>query len=70
MAPGDRIEDIGIAPSGASELARYDRDVYTWSREQADMIRAGKWTQIDRENVAEEIESLGPTTFSRASMRR
>jgi Domain of unknown function DUF29 len=41
------------------ELATYDSDFHLWSQMQAAAIRAGKFTEIDLENVAEEIESLG-----------
>jgi hypothetical protein len=39
--------------------ATYDRDFYSWAREQARLVREGRWDAIDRENVAEEMESLG-----------
>ncbi|CAK0740933.1 DUF29 domain-containing protein [uncultured Gammaproteobacteria bacterium] len=38
---------------------RYEADYYSWSQEQAAMLRAGRLDQIDLENLAEEIESLG-----------
>jgi hypothetical protein len=41
------------------EPSLYDRDVYTWSSQQAGLIRAGRLTEVDWENVAEEIDSLG-----------
>jgi hypothetical protein len=41
------------------QLAAYDSDFYLWSMNQAALIRAGKFDQLDIENVAEEIESLG-----------
>ena len=37
----------------------YDRDFAEWSDRTAALIRAGKFDQMDAENVAEEIESLG-----------
>ena len=40
-----------------SEL--YEHDFYTWTQTTAALIRAGKWTDIDPESLAEEIESLG-----------
>ena len=39
----------------------YDRDFYAWSREQADLLRAGNASDADLENIAEEIESMGKT---------
>lgn len=41
------------------ELATYDSDFHLWSQNQAAAIRDGKFAEIDLENVAEEIESLG-----------
>lgn len=37
----------------------YDSDLYTWSVNQARAIREGRWDDVDWENVAEEIESVG-----------
>ena len=39
----------------------YDRDFYAWSREQADLLRAGNVSDADLGNIAEEIESMGRT---------
>jgi hypothetical protein len=36
----------------------YDRDFYAWSREQADLLRAGNVSDADLGNIAEEIESM------------
>jgi hypothetical protein len=37
----------------------YDRDFFAWANEQAGLLRAGRLSEIDLENVAEEIESMG-----------
>jgi hypothetical protein len=37
----------------------YDQDFFAWANEQAALLRAGKLDQIDVENIAEEIESMG-----------
>ena len=47
------------------ERAAYDCDFYTWTLEQAALIREGRFAEVDRKNVAEEIESLGRSEFSR-----
>ena len=39
----------------------YERDFYAWSREQADLLRAGKLSEADIEHIAEEIDSMGRT---------
>lgn len=43
----------------------YDTDFYAWAVEQAKRIREGAFDALDRENVAEEIESLGREQFSK-----
>jgi hypothetical protein len=52
MAPMNRMTRIG-------RLAAYDEDFALWSSEQAALLRAGDLDTLDRENLAEEIESLG-----------
>lgn len=42
---------------GKSSL--YDKDFYAWSNEQAALLRSGKLSFADIENIAEEIESMG-----------
>lgn len=37
----------------------YEIDVVAWSNEQAQLIRAGKFDQLDLEHLAEEIEDVG-----------
>jgi hypothetical protein len=39
--------------------ALYDQDFYAWANEQAGLLRAGKLSEADIENIAEEIESMG-----------
>ena len=47
------------------ERAGYDSDFYSWSQEQGRLVREGRWSEVDRENVAEEIESLGREQFNK-----
>src|SRR5208283_3472855 len=37
----------------------YEQDFYAWANEQAALLRAGKLSAADVENIAEEIESMG-----------
>jgi hypothetical protein len=37
----------------------YEKDFYAWTVEQARLLRAGEFSEIDVENIAEEIESMG-----------
>jgi hypothetical protein len=43
----------------------YERDLHAWSTEQAQKIREGAFGSIDRENIAEELESLGRSEQAR-----
>jgi hypothetical protein len=57
------MEHVTTRPK-AFGMIEYDADLVLWSREQADLLRrmgAGECVndQVDWENVAEEIESLG-----------
>lgn len=62
----NRIRDNEAALAPPERVgAAYERDFYTWSQEQARLLRAGLWTAVDRENVAEEIESLGREQFNK-----
>ncbi len=37
----------------------YEKDVVAWANEQARLIRAGRFDQLDLEHIAEEIEDVG-----------
>lgn len=37
----------------------YNRDFYAWALHNAELIRRGKLSEVDLENIAEEIESMG-----------
>ena len=39
----------------------YERDFFAWSRQQAELLRAGKLAEADIEHIAEEIDSMGRT---------
>jgi hypothetical protein len=42
----------------------YDTDFYAWTAEQAALLRAGRLSEADVENIAEEIESMGKSERS------
>jgi Domain of unknown function DUF29 len=43
----------------ARNVALYDADFYAWSIQQARLLRAGEFSRLDVENIAEELESMG-----------
>jgi len=42
-----------------STQSHYDQDYYLWFADQARLLRAGIWHQIDVEHLAEELEDMG-----------
>jgi Domain of unknown function DUF29 len=42
-----------------SNTSKYDADFYAWANEQAALLRAGRFSEVDVEHIAEEIESMG-----------
>ncbi len=50
---------LGPLKKEARSAALYDTDFHRWSREQGRALRERRATDVDWENVAEEIESLG-----------
>ena len=39
-------------------MTSYDQDVVAWAREQAALLRAGRFGEIDVEHIADEIEDV------------
>ena len=37
----------------------YEQDLYAWTQATAALLREGKWCDLDREALAEEVEGLG-----------
>jgi len=63
--PNRPTGEADLVPTDEAAGAGYDQDFYTWTLDQARLIREGRWAAIDRENVAEEIESLGKEQFAK-----
>jgi hypothetical protein len=56
---------IRLTPADRPSPADYWGDFYTWLMEQGAHLRAGRLEALDRENLAEEIESLGREQFNK-----
>jgi hypothetical protein len=65
MAGRPTDSEADLVPAAEPAGASYDRDFYAWSLEQARLVREGRWDAVDRDNVAEEIESLGREQFNK-----
>jgi hypothetical protein len=40
-------------------MATYETDFYTWTQQQAAFLKSGQFSNIDLDNLIEEIESMG-----------
>jgi hypothetical protein len=40
-------------------MTSYNTDFYAWTTEQAQRLKTGQWSELDIENLVEEVESLG-----------
>ncbi len=47
----------------------YERDLVAWCDEQAALLRAGRWADVDIPNLIEEVESLGNSQRSAVRSR-
>jgi len=45
--------------------ARYDRDLYGWATEQAELLRAGRIVEADARNIAEELDDVGNEQYDK-----
>jgi predicted YcjX-like family ATPase len=56
-------------PKLKPEPPLYERDFYAWTQEQAEKLRSRAHNEVDWENVAEEIESVGRSQRSEIRKR-
>ncbi len=47
----------------------YSQDFYSWTRQQADLLRQGQWQDIDIAHLVEEIEDLGNRHYDQLESR-
>src|SRR5215207_4864902 len=65
MTQRPTADEAELVPADAPAGASYERDFYSWTQEQGRLLRQGAWAQIDRDNIAEEIETLGRSEFDK-----
>src|ERR671919_1219615 len=41
----------------------YEADFYVWAREQAELLRAGRYDELDLQNLIEEVDDLGLSLY-------
>ena len=57
----DSVMNDPTHPIAASPA--YEEDAFSWAMAQAGMIRAGRLTEVDWANVAEELEDMGQSQY-------
>ena len=63
----DETRETSSPSERAPNRARYEDDFYAWLIQQADLLRARRFEDLDLEHVAEELEGLSKSEFNRAS---
>jgi hypothetical protein len=58
-------DQVRLTPPDTPVTSDYNKDFYSWLVEQARHVRDGRWNAVDRENLSEEIESLGREQFNK-----
>lgn len=48
---------------------RYESDFYGWTLEQADLLRSGSLSELDTQNLLEEIEAMGTSAENELESR-
>ncbi|MGX7705141.1 DUF29 domain-containing protein [Methylobacterium sp. Gmos1] len=61
-----RAPDAGVLPE---MHVSHETDYFLWTQAQAALIRAGRWSALDREALAEEIADLGGSQKSEIRSR-
>jgi hypothetical protein len=54
----------GKRPSRAAQ-SRYDADFYSWAMEQASLLQAGRVSEVDAVNLADEVKDLGNEQYDK-----
>ena len=47
----------------------YEADFYSWTQQQAELIRQGRLGELDLDNILEEIEGMGRSEYRQLSHR-
>jgi hypothetical protein len=40
-------------------MINYEKDFYSWTQEQAELLKSGRFSELDIDNLIEEVESMG-----------
>ncbi len=57
MAEREHINELRRAAPG------YEADYAAWLEHQVGLLKAGRWSEVDKDNLLDEVESLGRSAF-------
>lgn len=63
MSMKAEFQDAANEDKNASALRSYEADYYGWIEDQVALLKAGRLSEIDRENIAEEIKDVGTRQY-------
>lgn len=55
----NRPKNLSLLVQKKTQIQPYDSDFYSWTQQQAKLLKKGLVSHLDLKNLAEEIESLG-----------
>jgi uncharacterized protein DUF29 len=58
-------ERTATPAAGPERPIRYDTDLYGWAVQQAELLRAGRLSEIDAPNIAEELDDVGNEQYDK-----
>ncbi|RBP09268.1 uncharacterized protein DUF29 [Roseiarcus fermentans] len=59
MSKAKAADPLASPPGRRNAATDYDKDVLLWSQEQAKLLRAGRFAELDVDHLADEIEDVG-----------
>jgi hypothetical protein len=58
-----------VKPISRRDIVAYEQDILLWSQQQAQLLREGRFSELDIEHLADEIEDVGKTEKRELSNR-
>jgi hypothetical protein len=63
MAIGGEQEDVMATRVRTRTTDLYEQDFYAWAREQATLLRAGRFEELDLAHLTQEVDDLGEALY-------
>jgi Domain of unknown function DUF29 len=63
MATGGEQDDVMATRVRTRTTDLYEQDFYAWAREQATLLRAGRFEELDLAHLTQEVDDLGEALY-------